>query len=174
MPTLEQVLLLCKEVPQMLLNIEIKAPEDPEIFAKYEHQLLVSLVCQMINKHGVAKHTMISSFSATLLQDVVRASDNHHDFVIQSLRNGFGGPHSDDYAVHPQMLGVNIVYAQISPQLVQQLRQSEQTIFIGVWYLKCQSQEDATMYTIVFKTCSRIDFFYSDKPLEAMKARTAI
>ena len=102
----------------MLLNIEVKAPEDPEIFARYDHQLFANLVCRMINKHGVAKQTMVSSFSATLLLDVARASENRRDFVIQSLRNGFGGPDPEDYAVDSQMHGVNIVYNQVNRQLV--------------------------------------------------------
>ena len=36
MPTLEQVLQLSSEAPEMLLNIEVKAPETPKIAARYD------------------------------------------------------------------------------------------------------------------------------------------
>lgn len=48
MPTLEEVLQLCQNVPQMLLNIEVKAPEDPEIFARYDHELAANVLCDLI------------------------------------------------------------------------------------------------------------------------------
>ena len=47
-------------------------------------------------------------------------------------------------------------------------------MLLGVWYWTQLSQEDTQMYTRVFKTCSPIDFFYSDRPLAAMEARNAI
>ena len=158
----------------MLLNIEVKAPEDPEIFARYDHELAANVLCDLIGQYGVAKRTMVSSFSQQQLLDIKKASENRRDFVIQSLRNGDGGPDPEDYAIDPQMHGVNLIYSQLNRQLVQRLRQSEQQMLLGVWYLKDQSQEDATMYMRVFKTCSPIDFFYSDRPVEAMKARAAI
>ena len=36
MPTLEQLLQLSDEAPEMLLNIEVKAPETPEVAARYD------------------------------------------------------------------------------------------------------------------------------------------
>ena len=48
-------------------------------------------------------------------------------------------------------------------------------MLIGVWYwLAISNPEDQTMYNHVFKSCSPIDLFYSDKPLQAMEARAAI
>lgn len=174
MPTLEDVLQLFQGATEILLNIEVKAPEDPEIAARYDHEKAANVLCNLIDKLRVAKRTMVSSFSSRQLQDIKRASASHRDFVIHSLRNGDGGPCPDNYELDSEMDGLNILYSQLNRQLVQRLRSSERSMLIGVWFWQKFGGEDATMYMRVFKTCSPIDFFYSDKPLEAMEARTAI
>lgn len=44
---------------------------------------------------------------------------------------------------------------------------------LGVWYYAPATQENDALYRTVFET-HQVDFFYSDKPLEAMAARNQI
>ena len=174
MPTLEQLFELSSEAPEMLLNIEVKEPNTPEIAARYDIALASNVLCNLISKHRVAKRTMISGFSAKYLQAIKVASAGHRDFFIQSLRNEDGSPDAEDYQIDAEFHGVNIIYNQLNRQLVQRFKSEERPMLIGVWYWLKLNQEDQTMYNRVFKTCSPIDFFYSDKPLQAMEARAAI
>ena len=47
-------------------------------------------------------------------------------------------------------------------------------MLLGVWYWAEETPENAQMYVRAFHTWGLIDFFYSDKPLEAMEARNKI
>jgi len=47
----------------MLLNIEVKAPDTPEIAARYDTEKAANTLCHLISKYRVAKRTMISSFN---------------------------------------------------------------------------------------------------------------
>ena len=47
--------------------------------------------------------------------------------------------------------------------------------YAGVWYAADTSEESDEMWNEVFTINSKgVDFFYSDKPLEAMKARDTL
>ena len=72
------------------------------------------------------------------------------------------------------MNGVNLIYSQLSKGLVETIRTSNEHQLLGVWYWAPESSENAAMYMRVFNTCGNIDFFYSDKPIEAMAARDSI
>ena len=70
---------------------------------------------------------------------------------------------------------MNIVYSQLTRPLIQRIKQpSESAPLVGVWYFAGESSENQAMYSRVFNTCGPIDFFYSDKPLEAKQAREMI
>ena len=122
MPTLEELFKLSEEAPEMLLNIEVKAPDSPEVAARYDKEKAATTICHLISKYRLAKRTMISSFNVQQLQAIKRASQGKRDFLIQSLRNYDGGPDPADYALNPDERGVNLIYNLLNRQLVQQLR----------------------------------------------------
>ena len=167
----------------MLLNIELKAPTDNVISARYNHRLAAEIVCNLISQHRIAHQTMISSFSPKVINAVNLASQGRRDFIIQSLRNFDLRPDPENYAISADSLshGVNIVYTQLTRSLVQQLKQttiSEEVTpavpLLGVWYSAAETSENQAMYSRVFHTCGTVDFFYSDRPVEAIQARDAI
>ena len=84
MPTLEQVLDLCKTSPSLLLNIEIKAPENAVM---YNHDLAAKKTVEMINKYDIGARTIVSSFSPRILEAVVRESNMplERKFLIMPL-----------------------------------------------------------------------------------------
>ncbi len=73
---------------------------------------------------------MISSFNNHVIQEMNEACEGKRDFVVQSLRNFDGGP--DDYEIDDTIAGVNIIYSQLSRQLVERLRTVDQ--LLGVWW----------------------------------------
>jgi len=172
MPTLEALLQRCAANKQILLNIELKAPSSEAVASRYDKSLAAHIVCNLINKYRIASQTMISSFDTNVIKAVHIACEGKRDFVVQSLRNFDGGPDPSDYAIDESMQGVNLIYSQLSRTLVDRLRSIDQ--LLGVWYWTEQSQENALMYSRVFHTCAPIDLFYSDRPLEAIKARSTI
>ncbi len=66
-PSLEDVIKVCKKAPKMLLNIELKGPLTEEWTAKYDYDLAAQKTIDLINKHGIAKETIISSFTPQIL-----------------------------------------------------------------------------------------------------------
>jgi len=70
MPTLDELLEACADKQDMLLNIEVKSPEDSLIAARYDHEMAATVLCNIISKYRVAKQTMISSFSRTMLSAI--------------------------------------------------------------------------------------------------------
>lgn len=148
----------------------MKAPADPTNAARYDHQEAARILCNLLSTYGVSSRVVISSFSFAQLKAVSEASAGRRDFFIQSLRNSDGGP--DDYSIDDTLDGVNLIYTQLNRPLIESLRETHS--LIGVWFWTEQSVENHAMYVRVFQTCSNIDFFYSDQPLEAMAARDAL
>lgn len=55
------------------------------------------------------------------------------------------------------------------------MREQESNQLLGVWYWTEQDTEGPQMYNRLFgQLGGSIDFFFSDRPLEAMQARDAI
>ena len=61
------------------------------------------------------------------------------------------------------MSGVNIRYNFLTDEVLNKVH--SQRKLLGVWYNKIDTIEDNVMYKKIFT--SGVDFFYSDKPLEA-------
>ena len=88
MPTLEQLIQLCQDSPEMLLNIELKGPISEEWITKYNYDLAALKVVELIEKYEISDKTMISSFVPQILESILRVTENKkQDFIIQSLRN---------------------------------------------------------------------------------------
>ena len=113
-PTLDELLELYSDHPNMLLNFEMKVPLDPEVAARYDYKLAAAIVVNAISKYGVAAQTMVSSFDAGMLAAMHEASQGRRDFIIQSLRNFDLGPDPDEYTISETMNGVNVVDTQLT------------------------------------------------------------
>ncbi len=74
MPLLSELIELCQARPNMLLNIELKGPEDVEIAKSYDFDLAALKVVEMIDQYEIGYKTMISSFSARMLQSVIASA----------------------------------------------------------------------------------------------------
>ena len=70
-PTLDQLLTLLHEAPDMLINIELKMPCSADIRQRYNHELACKLVQKAITGHGVGQRTIVSSF-APLITNIMK------------------------------------------------------------------------------------------------------
>lgn len=119
---------------------------------------------------------MVSSFVPRILTSIIAASTStetyQRDFIIQSLCNRGGVEDPHDYATQDQMTGVNIYYEYLTPERVKKVHSTQN--FIGLWYVAVMQTEDVEMWSRVFLSGGGVDFFYSDKPLEAMATRDSL
>ena len=67
MPTLEELLKEATTNSNMLLNIELKAPADERVAARYDHKLAAKIVCDMVYRYQMVHQIMISSFNKHVL-----------------------------------------------------------------------------------------------------------
>jgi len=81
----------------MLLNIEIKGPLAEEWVARYDYDLAVQKVMELMNASDVAHRVMISSFSLHIMESVVAASPPDRKYLVQGLRNRKSRPDPLDY-----------------------------------------------------------------------------
>ena len=109
-----------------------------------------------------------------MIEAVQSATEGKRDFVVQSLRNYDAGPDPANYNIDENTNGVNLIYSQMSRATVERVREQGPNMLLGVWYWTEESEENAQMYMRIFHTCGPIDFFYSDKPFQAMEARKSI
>ena len=67
------------------------------------------------------------------------------------------------------MTGVNIFLSYLTDERVNKVHNDGS--FIGLWYVASRTEENTEMWQQVFKVDCCVDFFFSDKPVEAMQAR---
>jgi len=71
------------------------------------------------------------------------------------------------------MDGINVDLRYLEQDVIEQTQSDGK--FLGVWYWTVTDTENNTVYDKLFgKTGKIVDFFFSDKPLEAMRARDLI
>ena len=75
------------------------------------------------------------------------------------------------------MAGMNVDYHYLDQNVIRSTQDEGKRV--GIWFLNAKTGgttlEDATVYDRVFgKTGAIVDYFYSDSPIEAMKARDLI
>ena len=66
----------------MLLNIELKGPMDEEWVARYDFDLAVQKVIELMNASDVAHRVMISSFSPHIMESIVAASPSDRKYLV--------------------------------------------------------------------------------------------
>ena len=168
-PRLDDVLALCKRYKRLLINIELKGPRTESDAAQYDFDQAARKVIALIDRHDVGKQTMISSFRRRIIDSVIRASSPPYkrNFVVQSLRNAGRLPDPDNYEVFAGTTGINLLFNYLEEDIVQKIHDGGN--YAGVWYAADTSEESDEMWNEVFTINSKgVDFFYSDKPLEAM------
>lgn len=103
-PTLESVLCLCQDNPNMLLNIELKGPCDSELLQQYDSDLAALKVVQLIDQYDIANKVMISSFTPVILESIVTNSPSTRQFIILQLTD----EDRADYPTHDSHTGVSL------------------------------------------------------------------
>jgi glycerophosphoryl diester phosphodiesterase len=85
-PTLAQVLDLCQDKDDMLINIELKAPWEMHNRVKYDYHNAVRVVYDMIMEQGIGHKVQVSSFIPEMIESLVHISKvEGRDFIISSL-----------------------------------------------------------------------------------------
>ena len=87
-PTLLQLIQLCEGKDDMLLNIELKGPKDPEIAKKYDFALAAKLVVDMINEHNIGFKTQVSSFRYQFIDALLELQKTQgRSYMLQCLKH---------------------------------------------------------------------------------------
>ena len=166
-PTLEALILICLDSPNMLLNIELKGPLDEEWVSQYDYNLAAQKVIELIDRYKIARRVMISSFVQRILDSIIAASTPARKFIIQSLRNRGFKPDPADYEIFDQTTGINMMLQYMTVERVSRVRNNGG--LIGLWYYAPKDpNENHEMWSKVFTICGGVDFFFSDKPVQAM------
>ena len=111
-PTLESVIEICKNSPDMLINIELKGPQATSSWsANYNYDLAAQKIIELIDKHEIANKTMVSSFVPRIINTVVKYSEaplagHPRRFVISPLSRG--KEHPEDDTLRQPSVGINI------------------------------------------------------------------
>ena len=169
-PSLQSVIDLCQNYPRMLLNIELKGPWSEEVKSQYDHTMAASKTVEMINQNDIANKVMISSFNSEILDAVTSVSATPRRFMVQRLTNPDFEDDRDQYNTFEDHSGVNIFFNHITEQVVNKVHQQGNNK-IGLWHCARRNTENDHMYQQVFTIGGGVDFFFSDKPVEAMRAR---
>lgn len=79
-------------------------------------------------------------------------------------------PDPFNYEVDEGTTGINVLYEYLTEEIVQKAHTAGN--YVGVWYATATKEESEEMWDEVFSVAGKgVDFFFSDKPQEAMKAR---
>ena len=174
-PKLEEVLALCQSHKRVLINIELKGPASEDQANQYDFDLAARKVVKLIDKYDVGSQTMISSFRSRIIKSILRESRPPYKrrFIVQSLRNAGRLPDPDDYEVFYGTTGINVMYDYMTEDIVQKAHSDGH--YIGVWYAADTNTESEEMWEEVFSADGKgVEFFYSDKPKDAILVRNKI
>lgn len=85
----------------------------------------------------------------------------------------YGGRETDGYPTPQGMEGINIDLHYLEQSVIRKTQFEGKSL--SVWYWTETEEETTKAYNKLFGlTGNKVDFFYSDDPLEAMKARDLI
>lgn len=173
--TLEEVLMLTLDASKMLINIEIKSPADPSHYAAYEMaQLdLCKQVRNLIDMLQINERTIVSSFHPGPTALFVKLRNQRwfeRDFAIFQIFNGGGQSAPTEYKTPTGMQGILVRQSHFTQDMIENTRKCGKKL--GVWYGKADKTESQDTYDYLFgETGRRVDYFYSNFPVRAMKAR---
>ena len=89
MPTLDEALLLFQQAPNMLINIEVKAPnENLALLEKYDFKEACAIVKEHLVRHKVQHRTIISSFCPLVTKQMQQIDRARNIQILQLLDYG--------------------------------------------------------------------------------------
>ena len=92
------------------------------------------------------------------------------DFAIFQIFNGGGQEAPTEYKTPVGMQGIAVRQTHFTQEMVDNSRKAGKKL--AVWYGKADKTESQSTYDYLFgETGKRVDYFYSNFPVKAMKAR---
>ena len=86
MPTLDELLNLLKEAPDMLINIELKCPHSPEIRALYDYENACAVIKTYIDQYQIdEERTIVSSYEPLMTTKMVEMAPKRQFKILQLL-----------------------------------------------------------------------------------------
>ena len=131
----------------MVLNIELKGPNDPAFKPRYDFEAASRIVYEMILETGIATKVMLSSFQPEILSSMKAVSADNRQFMIHRLTSDKGEPDPYDYQMHDSTEGINMYHPYVSKAVTQKIR--DQGGFVGVWWSAKVQTENKEMYDLV-------------------------
>lgn len=160
-PTLAQVFDLIDK--RMLLNIEVKAPHEDEVKAKYDIKLCISKVYELIRNYDAFNHYMVSSFDSDVLSELEALNQQNQVevryFQLYNFYEHYELPDPADYTKNGH--GINISSTKLTKEVIKNCH--NQGKLVGVWVNKEAFEEDDKFYEYAIHL--EVDFICTDYPL---------
>eukprot|EP00347_Sterkiella_histriomuscorum_P003717 403363216 len=157
---------------KVFVNVEVKGPRTAELKPKYDCDLVISGVLELVDKYDMHGKYLFSSFNYDVLAAAERARerrrDTHPRFDVIYLYNYENEPlpSADEYTSRGD--GINISANHITDEVVANIK--SKGMKLGVWIRAKDFTETEEFYENMFKF--RVDFICADYPLKAMEARS--
>lgn len=90
----------------MHINIELKCPGSAELKQRYNYELACEIVLEHINRHGVQKRTIVSSFEQLVTTHMTKIAFEREFSIIQLLN--YDEEEKDGYQTPNEMEGINV------------------------------------------------------------------
>ncbi|CDW84767.1 glycerophosphoryl diester phosphodiesterase [Stylonychia lemnae] len=169
-PTLAQVFDLINK--QMLVNIEVKAPHEDEVKAKYDFKKCISQVYELIKNYDAFTHYTVSSFDGDILSELEALNQlNQVEVRYFQLYNFYEHYELPDPALYTKYgHGINISSTKLNKEVIRNCHNKGK--LVGVWVNKEAFVEDDKFYE--YAIYLEVDFICTDYPLEAIKIREKV
>lgn len=171
-PTLEEVLLLCEQSPYMVLNLEMKTPSRRKWSKRYDSERAVRRVLYLIDQYKIGHRTILSSFDPWVLQRIVGLSPRQELREFKVLLLCDDATCFNDFVTPEQLEGNSINYNLLNEERMESIVDGGKNS-IGI-YSSITDGEGPERWEKVFSFKGGVDYFYSDKPIEATRARNRI
>ena len=183
MPSLEYVIMLALDAPKMQIHIEVKVPfRSEKAKARYDSLTACKLVRDLIDKYEIRERTSVIVWDPQVVANMYKVKKQRwypKDFKILQLVNMYLEPPKIGYETQRGLEGILIHNNFLQQEFIEKNHAIGQGKLVGIWCTtlkgKVKEADEAAMYDKLFgKTGKRVDFFYSDHPSKAMKARDKI
>lgn len=153
------------------MNVEVKGPRSESLKPKYDCDLVISGVLELVDRYEMHGKFLFSSFNYDVLAAAERARERrretHPRFDVIYLYNYENQPlpSPDEYTARGD--GINISANHISDEVVANVK--AKGMKLGVWIRVKDFTETEQFYEDMFS--KRVDFICADYPIKAMEAR---
>ena len=152
----------------MYINIEVKAPHEPQIRERYDYRESIRLVHMHIVNYDLEGHCCVSSFDHDILEELDNLNQLHTSKVDALYLYNFYDhnelPAPEVYATRG--MGINISSTKLTKEVVDICHSNGKKV--GVWIDRSVSSEDDAFYLNIFRM--GVDFFCSDYPERVLEA----